>query len=81
MQNSIKITLLEHNTGVYEGSPYANIVARYNGKLLKFKLDVKKVTSDVPSLIDEEVEATYEIVSGSNMSATIKITSLSKKKA
>jgi hypothetical protein len=67
-----KLTLLEFNEGEYQGVKYSNIHARYNGKILKFKLDYKKV-GNISNLIDKEVEADVDIVSGGNLAASIKI--------
>jgi len=70
--NKINATLLEYNSGVYEGNAYASVVARYNGRLTKFKLDTKKV-ADLTPMIDSEVELTYEIVPGDRFLATIRV--------
>ena len=75
MQLSIKLTLLEFNEGEYQGVKYSNIHARYNGKLLKFKLDRNKV-GNISNLLDQEVEADIDIVSGGNLLATLKIVSV-----
>ena len=40
---TIKLSLLEFFDGEYQGVKYSNIHARYNGKILKFKLDRNKV--------------------------------------
>lgn len=70
----VKITILEYKTGMYEGNSYANVLARYDGKILKFKL--AKDTPDLSKFIDKEVTATISIVAGANMAATIKIDSV-----
>jgi len=67
----IKLTLLEYKQGIYEGTPYANCIARYEGKILKFKLD--KSIPDLSQHIDEELECTFSIVAGQNLAASIKI--------
>ena len=69
---TIKLVLLEFNEGEYQGVKYANIHARYNGKLLKFKLDRTKV-GNISNLLDKQVEADLDIVSGGNLAASIKI--------
>ena len=69
---TIKLTLLEFFDGEYQGVKYSNIHARYNGKILKFKLDRNKV-GNISNLLDQEVEADVEIVAGSNLLASIKI--------
>ncbi len=69
---TIKLTLLEFFDGEYQGVKYSNIHARYNGKILKFKLDRNKV-GNISNLLDQEVEADVEIVPGSNLLASIKI--------
>ena len=75
MQLAIKLTLLEFNEGEYQVVKYSNIHARYNGKLLKFKLDRNKV-GNISNLLDQEVEADIDIVSGGNLLATLKIVSV-----
>jgi hypothetical protein len=40
---TIKLSLLEFHEGEFQGVKYSNIHARYNGKILKFKLDRNKV--------------------------------------
>lgn len=67
----IKLTILEFKQGVYEGTAYANVIARYNDRILKFKLD--KSVPDLSSHIDEEVDCTFSIVPGQNLAASIKI--------
>jgi hypothetical protein len=69
---TIKLALLEFNEGEYQGVMYSNIQARYNGKILKFKLDRNKV-GNISNLLDQEVEADIDIVSGSNRLASLKI--------
>ncbi len=69
---TIKLVLLEFNEGEYQGVKYSNIHARYNGKLFKFKLDRNKV-GNISHLLDQEVEADIDIVSGGNLAAAIKI--------
>lgn len=68
----IKLVLLEFNEGEYQGVKYASIHARFNGRILKFKLDRNKV-GDISNLVDQEVDADIDIVSGSNLLATLKI--------
>jgi len=70
--NKIPLTVLEYNEGTFEGNPYASVIARYNGKLLKFKLDVKKVTG-LQKFVDKDILATLEIVPGDRMAATLKV--------
>lgn len=69
---TIKLALLEFNEGEYQGVKYSNIQARYNGKILKFKLDRNRV-GNISNLLDTEVEADVDIVSGSNRLASLKI--------
>lgn len=69
---TIKLSLVEFNEGEYKGVLYSNIQARYNGKILKFKLDRAKV-GNISNLLDQEVEADIDIVSGANRMASIKI--------
>lgn len=69
---AIKLVLLEFNEGEYQGVKYSNIHARYNGRILKFKLDRNKV-GNVSNLLDQQVEADIEIVSGGNLAASLKI--------
>ena len=69
---TIKLTLLEFFDGEYQGVKYSNIHARYNGKILKFKLDRNKV-GNISNLLDQEVEADVEIVAGTNLLASLKI--------
>jgi hypothetical protein len=72
---TIPLVLLEYNEGEYQGIKYSNIHARYNGKILKFKLDRNKV-GDVSELVDQEVEADVEIVAGNNLAASLKIVAI-----
>ena len=69
---TIKLSLVEFNEGEFKGVLYSNIQARYNGKILKFKLDRAKV-GNIANLLDQEVEADVEIVSGANRLASLKI--------
>lgn len=72
---TIKLVLLEFNEGEYQGIKYSNIHARYNGRILKFKLDRNKV-GNVSNLLDQQVEAGIEIVSGGNLAASLKIVAI-----
>jgi len=67
----IKAIVLETNEGTFEGNQYRSLVARVDGKLLKFKVD--KSLSNIGDYVDQEVELKLDIVKGSNMSATIKV--------
>ena len=69
---TIKLTLLDFSEGEFQGIKYSNIHARYNGKILKFKLDRVKV-GNIANLIDQPVEADVEIVQGTNLLASLKI--------
>jgi len=64
--------LLEYNEGEFEGNKFANIIARHDGKLLKFKLDRKQV-SDVSDMIDTDVNLSFDVVKGQNSAASIKV--------
>ncbi len=69
---TIKLALLEFYEGEYQGIKYSQIHARYNGKILKFKLDRNKV-GNISNLLDQDVEADVEIVPGTNLLASLKI--------
>lgn len=69
---TIKLVLLEFKEGEFQGVKYSNIFARYDGKILKFKLDRPKV-GNLSNFIDHEVEADIEIVGGVNLLASLKI--------
>lgn len=72
----LKFTVLEVNEGTFQGSPYASVLARYGEKVMRFKLDVKKTSADAyKKFVDKEVEAEFEIVSGQNMTASLKLVS------
>lgn len=73
--NSIKVRVLEFNKGEYEGNAYSNILARYNEKVLKFKLDPK--CGDLSKLLDKEVELELSIVKGANSLASLKVIAVS----
>ena len=72
---TIKLALLEFNEGEYQGVKYSNIQARYNGKILKFKLDRNKV-GNILNLVDQDVEADIDIVAGTNLLASLKIVAI-----
>jgi len=72
MKNQITLKLLECKEGVYEGTSYSNVLARYGDRILRFKLDSKKV-GNLEKLIDKNILATVDIVAGGNMAATIRI--------
>jgi len=74
--NKIKCTILEFNKGTYEGNEYANIVARYNDKLVKFRVDVKKVSNLSSEDVDKEVECELEIHGSASQPASVKISSV-----
>ncbi len=69
---TIKLALLEFHEGEFQGIMYSNIHARYNGKILKFKLDRNKV-GNILNLVDQDVEADIDIVAGTNQSCPIKL--------
>jgi len=69
---TIKLSLVEFNSGEYKGVLYSNIQGRYNGKILKFKLDRNKV-GDISNLVDQEVEADIAITPGKDRMATIRV--------
>jgi hypothetical protein len=69
---TIKLTVLEFKDDEYQGIKYSNIHGRYNGKIIKFKLDRNKV-GNISNMLDKNVEADIEIVSGTNLAATLKI--------
>jgi len=71
---TIKLVVLEYKKGVFEGHEYATLLARYAGRVLKFKL--AKGVPDLTRFIDKEVDATFEIEQGQNLSATLRITSV-----
>jgi len=71
----LRLTPLEYQEGVYNGNPYANIVARVAGKLIKLKIDAKKVQG-AGELLDKECEATFEIIRGDNLTPVIRITKI-----
>ncbi|MCX6719305.1 MAG: hypothetical protein NTZ38_02945, partial [Candidatus Taylorbacteria bacterium] len=66
---TIKLALLEFHEGEFQGIMYSNIHARYNGKILKFKLDRNKV-GNILNLVDQDVEADIDIVAGTNLLAS-----------
>jgi len=70
----IKLTILEYKTGTYEGNSYHNVLARYDGKVLKFKLS--KDVPNLETLVDKEVDATFSIISGQQLSASLRIDSV-----
>lgn len=69
---TIEAIILEHSQGVFEGSPYGSVVARYNGNLLRFKIDRKRIDT-LEEYLDKNVELELEIVKGQNMQAGLKI--------
>ena len=69
---TIKLSLVEFNAGEYKGVLYSNIQGRYNGKILKFKLDRNKV-GDISNLVDHQVEADLDITPGAGRAATIRV--------
>lgn len=75
----IKAKLLEYSTGNFQGTDYATIKARSeeiaNNRILKFKVDFKKV-GDVSNLVDSDVVLVCEVVSGQNDAATIRVVSV-----
>lgn len=74
MDNEIKLTVLEYKTGTFEGNAYAHLLARYDGRIMKFKLG--KGVPDLSSAVDRDVSAFFEIVAGQNLAATIRITKI-----
>lgn len=75
----LKLKLLEYNSGVIgaENTPWANILGRYNGRVMKFKVDVKK-SGDLSAFLDKEVTAKCEVIVGKELSATLKIVGVEK---
>jgi hypothetical protein len=69
--------LLEYNEGEFEGNKYSNVVVRYEGQLLKFKLDRKQV-ADCKEKVDTDVELTFEVQKGQNSSASIRVVAVSE---
>jgi hypothetical protein len=70
----INIVVLEFIQGVFQGNPYKQLLARYNNRVLKFKL-----ASDIEDLnkyVDREVSAEIEIVAGQNLAATLRIVAI-----
>ena len=70
--NKIKALILEVSGGVYEGNEWQAIVARVQGRLMRFKVDVKRVhftTSDV----DKDVELEYELSGSASSPALVRI--------
>jgi len=74
----IDVKVLEFNTGTYEGSTYSNILARYNGKILKFKVNPKANVDLSSDDVDTDVTLTLEIVAGQNQSATPRIVNVTR---
>jgi hypothetical protein len=70
-----KVKLLEVYEGQFEGTKYGNIIVRFNERLTKFKVDVGQVAG-VKSLIDEEVDLTFEVVCGYGGVASLKVVSV-----
>lgn len=75
----IKVKLLEYNEGEFEGNKYSNVMARYDGDILKFKLDRKNV-ADCSVLVDHDVELSFTIVKGQNSSAMLRVLSVKEVK-
>jgi len=73
----IQAKILEFNEGTYEGNKYSNVLVRYNGKILKFKINSQADVDLSASDVDKDVLLTLEIVAGANFSATPRIVAVS----
>jgi len=76
MQNvaaEIEVKVLEYNEGTYEGNAYSNVLARYNGKILKFKIKPNAGVDLTAEDVDQTLTLSLEITAGSNQAATPRI--------
>lgn len=78
--NKLNVKLLEYFSDVYEGSPYANILVRLNDRIVRFKLDVKKVAKVDSALLDKMVDVEVEIAPDFKGNAYVKVVSVTASK-
>jgi len=69
----IEIKVLEYNSGFYKEQPYSNVLARYNGRIIKFKIKSNSSVSLSEKDVDKFVTVELEIVAGQNQSAVPRI--------
>lgn len=73
----ILITPIDFHSGVYEGSAFASVIARYNGKLTKFKVDPKFV-DELQNSLDKEVEVDIVLSQSVAFPSSVKIVGFTK---
>lgn len=77
-----KLKILEVSDGTYEGNAWCKVKARSEGiaggRILSFKVDCKSVRDwqKLSDRIDEEVQATLDVVRGAEDSAVLKIVAI-----
>jgi len=68
----LNVHVLEFKNDVYKDQPFSWVLARYNGKVLKFSVDVKSGL-DLSDKIDEDVDLRFDVVSGQHLKAVLKV--------
>jgi len=82
MQNEtaaeIIVKVLEFNEGTYEGNKYSNVLARYNGRILKFKIKANSGVDLSADDVDQTVTLQLEIAAGANQAAMLRIVGITR---
>lgn len=69
----LPVTILEFNKGTYEGNAYSNALVRYNGKILKLKINNNHEVDLSEEDVDRRVVLELEITSGQYQQALPRI--------
>jgi len=71
--NKIKCLVIEVAEGEFQGNPWQQIIGRVDGKLMKFKVDLKQVKFTKAD-VDQDYSLEYEIYGSLQSPATVRIT-------